>query len=176
MNSQFIIKIVLGIIILFLGYKIVMAIREPIMFEKERDRRYASVIERLKDIRKAQFTYRDAKGEFADDFDKLIDFIKTEDLTIIKTIGSEDDSTVVVVRDTIVIPVIDTLFPNNYPVDSLRYVPFTDGAKFEIAAGKVKKGGITINVFEVSDSAPFDPKKKLKVGSMSDANFSGNWE
>jgi hypothetical protein len=58
----------------------------------------------------------------------------------------------------------------------LHYVPYADTARFILRAGKVKKSNLELNVFEAEDSAPFDTRKVLRVGSMVDANLSGNWE
>ncbi len=43
-------------------------------------------------------------------------------------------------------------------------------------AGKIEKGNVMVNVFEVVDTKPFDPKQVLKVGSMTEPTNAGNWE
>ncbi len=178
MKLMNVIKAALFVVIVVLTYFLVETIAEPIRFEKEKDRRYAHVIERLKNIRTAQLAYRDVKGEFADDWDKLLDVVKNENLRFIKVIGNPDDSLDIlkgIEYDTIYVPIIDTFFVG-INVDSLPFIPFAEPEKFTLTAGKIKKGNIDVNVFEVVDSKPFDPRKVLKVGSMSDANVSGNWE
>jgi hypothetical protein len=99
-------------------------------------------------------------------------------MKITKVIGNPDDSADIrrgIRYETILISVADSLF-KNYPIDSLPYVPYADTARFILRAGKVKKSNLELNVFEVEDSAPFDTRKVLRVGSMVDANLSGNWE
>lgn len=172
------VKAALFVVIVVLSYFLIETIAEPIRFEKEKNRRYAAVIERLKNIRTAQLAYRDVKGEFADDWDKLLDVIKNDNLRFIKVIGNPDDSTDIlkgIEYDTIYVPIIDTFFVG-INVDSLPFIPYAEPEKFSIAAGKVRKGSVEVNVFEVVDTKPYDPRKTLKVGSMTDANFSGNWE
>jgi hypothetical protein len=178
MNHQNILKIVLLGLMVWLTYEIIETVAKPLRFDKERDHRYGFVIERLKMIRTAQITYRENNGEFADTWEKLITYTKNGKMKITKVIGNPDDSVDIrkgIRYETILIPVADSLF-RNYPIDSLCYVPFADTAKFILRAGKVMKSNLVINVFEVEDSAPFDSRKVLRVGSMADANLSGNWE
>jgi len=83
------------------------------------------------------------------------------------------------IRDTIEISVMDTVFGANYPIDSLRFVPFsTKKAEFKLAAGEIETASkIKVQVFEAIDTDPFDPNMVLKVGSLEEAtNNSGNWE
>ncbi len=172
-----IIRIVLTLVILILGFFLYKGIKDPINFEKEKKFRYSKVIDRLKDIRTAQLAYKSEKGEFAPDFNTLTDFLKAGTITVIKQIGNPDDSLAVVIRDTILVSVKDSLFPGQpWRIDSLPYVPFGDGARFEMQAGKIEKGKVMVNVFEAIDSKPFDPKQVLKVGSMTEPSNAGNWE
>jgi hypothetical protein len=178
MKTMNILKIVLFLVILVMTYFLVETIAEPIRFEKEKNMRYAKVIERLKMIRTAQLAYRDVNGEFADDWDKLVDNTKNGELKIVKVIGNPDDSLDVIAGiryDTIMVSIADSFF-RNYPIDSLPLIPFANGKRFNLQAGKINKGNIKISVFEAEDAAPFDPRKVLRVGSMTDANLSGNWE
>lgn len=178
MKTLNILKIALFLVILVMSYFLIETIAEPIRFEKEKNKRYAQVIERLKMIRTAQIAYRDAIGEFANDWESLVEITKNGQIKVVKVIGNPDDSTDILAGiryDTIMVSIADSFFPN-YPIDSLPFIPFTNGKKFDLQAGKITKGNIQLSVFQVEDSAPFDPRKVLRVGSMSDANFSGNWE
>jgi len=83
------------------------------------------------------------------------------------------------IRDTIKISVVDTIFGKKYNVDSLRYVPFSSKhAQFKLAAGEIETASkIKVQVFEAVDTDPFDPNMVMKVGSLEEAtNNSGNWE
>lgn len=170
-------RIVLAVISLVLAYLIFKGIKDPIDWQKEKKMRYGKVIERLKEIRSAQMAYRAEKGEYADNFDSLIHFLKNGNFTVVKQIGDPEDSTAVVIRDTSYVPVRDSLFRGRTQViDSLPFVPFGEGAKFKMNAGKIEKGNVMVNVFEVVDTKPFDPKQVLKVGSMTEPTNAGNWE
>lgn len=178
MKTLNILKIALFVVIAVMAYFLIETIAEPIRFEQEKSRRYAQVIERLKMIRTAQIAYRDATGEFADDWNKLVAVTKNGQIKVIKVIGNPDDSLDILAGiryDTMMVSIADSFFPN-YPIDSLPFVPFAGGKKFNLQAGKITKGNISLSVFEAEDSAPFDPRKVLRVGSMVDANLSGNWE
>jgi type II secretory pathway pseudopilin PulG len=170
-------RIVLTVVSLVLVYLIYKGIKDPIDWQKEKKIRYAKVIERLKDIRAAQMAYRSEKGEYAASFDTLIYFLKNGNFTVVKQIGDPEDSTAVVIRDTTYVPVRDSLFKGRTEViDSLPFVPFGDGATFKMSAGKIEKGNVMVNVFEVVDTKPFDPNHVLKVGSMTEPTNAGNWE
>jgi hypothetical protein len=77
--------------------------------------------------------------------------------------------------ETMYVSIKDSLFRNK-SIDSLPFIPFSGGQKFQLRAGKIKKGAVEISVFEVEDTAPFDTRKVLRVGSMTDASLAGNWE
>jgi hypothetical protein len=180
-----IIQIVLVIAILVLSYIFYRNIAKPIEFQKERDYKYGFVIDRLKDIRTAQVAFKDVYGRYTGSFDTLIHFLKNDSLPVVRSIGSVPDTLTekqalelkLITRDTIRIPVMDTIFKAIYPVDSIRYVPFTQ-TEFKLAAGEVETGSkVKVKVFECSDAKPFDANKILKVGSLTEANNNaGNWE
>ena len=52
-------------------------------------------------------------------------------------------------RDTMWVAVLDTIFAKGFNPDSLRYVPFGNGAKFEMAVRKdTMKSGAPLNLFQ----------------------------
>jgi hypothetical protein len=185
-----------------LSYFVYESILSPIRFNKSKYRRYAKTIERLKDIRTAQPAFRSENNKFTGSFDTLIDFVKHGEFRVVRQIGSLDDSVAVakglVIRDTVRIGVKDSLFVSGYPVDSLRFVPFTGGAEFELGAGELETGsGLSVKVFEAKVHNDIllkglnrqlvinlnDLRKKLErypglqVGSLTEAtNHAGNWE
>jgi hypothetical protein len=180
-----IIQAVLIIGIVVFVYLIINSVSKPIKFQKERDKRYAKIIERLKDIRTAEIAFFDKYGRYTASFDTLIAFIKNDSLPIVKAIGTVPDTLTeeeavklkIVYRDTIYVPVKDTLFKKNFIPDSLKYVPFGKGIIFDLKAGEIVTGSkVKVKVFEVKDPKPFDPTFQLKVGSMTEASTSGNWE
>ena len=81
--------------IIALAFLLYRSINEPVKFNKERDQRLSVGIERLKDIRTLQVTFKDTYGHYAPVMDSLIDFYNNGKITIMRQIGSEDDSTAV---------------------------------------------------------------------------------
>ena len=201
--------------IIVLAYLLWESIQKPIRFNKERDKREAATIQRLKDIRRAQLAYKAEYDRFTGDFDTLINFLENDSFRVVKAIGSVPDSMIealgsrikaerqalrdgLISRDTIKLSVKDSLFTPNFYIDSLRYVPFTDGKKFDMAAGVLETGSkVAVRVFEAK--VPYDvllagmdrqlvinykeTREKitgypgLKVGSLTEAtNNAGNWE
>jgi hypothetical protein len=78
-----------------LAFLLYRSINEPVKFNKERDMREKVCIERLKDIRTLQVTFKDTYGHYAPVMDSLIDFYNNGKITIMQQIGSEDDSVAV---------------------------------------------------------------------------------
>lgn len=53
-------------------------------------------------------------------------------------------------RDTLWVAVLDTVFPKGFNADSLRYVPFTNGAQFSMATkNDTTKSGAPLHLLEV---------------------------
>ena len=194
------IRIVVTVILALLSATLVYAdyrvIKKDLDFQAEKRRRYDKVIQRLKDIRQAQAEYKRAFGVYTPSFDTLLHFVKYDSVFQIKVNGNVPDSLTeaealeqgILRRDTSIIAAIEVVYNQRYletrakyrlDVDSLPFVPFTDGARFEMNAGEVEKGSTLVPVFEVVDSKPFDPadvEDPLRVGSMSDPTTAGNWE
>ena len=171
MDNKFIkigIQVVLIALAIFLGYKLYSGIMEPIEFNKEKEKRFNATIDNLKDIRKIQASYKDVKGDYADSFEKLISFVKTDVFPIVRNIGTVPEELIdsigyqeaelialekgLIERDTSMIPILDSLFSKDYNIDSLRYVPYAENKiEFKIAAGKFKTmSGVIVPVFEAS--------------------------
>lgn len=194
--------VVLPIIIILLGYFIYASIQEPVQFEKQRKFREGVCIERLKDIRTLEVAFKSKHGKFTASLDSLIDFYNNGTITVVKQVGSMDDSVAVaqkrVYRDSIKIAVKDTLLKrDNFVIDSLSYIPFSGGAKFEVAAVVKKVSGVDVPLFEAgalydhlllglkrqlivnlnADRGAMNKFAGLKVGSIeSPNNNAGNWE
>lgn len=194
-----IIQIALAIVILVLIYFIYESIMEPVRFNQEVARREAMIVQRLKDIRQVQVAHRSRYGTFNSDLDSLVNFFKQDSLAVIRAIGSVPDTLTeseavrlgLVQRDTIWVQAKDSLLKRaRYPIDSLPYVPFTGGKRFEMDAGKIERGLTKLPVFEaVASPADYmkdvyrwrvyytrDIERGLRVGSMFEASTDGNWE
>jgi hypothetical protein len=148
----------------------------PITFNKNREERFSSVIEKLKDIRDAQVAYRTVNGEFAKDFESLISFIDTGVYTITQQKDSSfmrynrvyriDMQVDTVVVDTLgTVAVKDSLFKGDSSYKTLFSVPFAqNGERFEMKADVVNKQGFDAPVFEASvkkDVVLYDQPKDL---------------
>ena len=87
--------LIFPLVIIGLAYLLFRSINEPVKFNNELKQRSNVAIEQLKDIRTLQVTYRDTYGHYAPVMDSLIDFYNNGKITIMRQIGSEDDSTAV---------------------------------------------------------------------------------
>ncbi|MBR7167036.1 MAG: hypothetical protein IKD38_04795 [Bacteroidaceae bacterium] len=211
----------------FICYRSIM---DPIEFEEQRGAREKDIIARLIDIRTAQIEYRnDHQGAYTDNFDTLIDYIKTAQMPIVLKVGELNDEQLErgltekkvlemiakaektgkwadvekeglrdFRRDTTWIALVDTIYGKGFNVDSLKYVPYSNGAQFELATScDTTKSGSAQWLFEAR--TPFETyltgindqemknlisaQKKLgrycglKVGDVEQPNNNaGNWE
>lgn len=184
-----------------LAYLLFESIMDPIRFNEGKDKRYHAAVERLKNIRTAERAYKSEHGRFTGSFDTLVNFLKTGTMTIEMQIGSMDDSIAVaqkkVFRKKIKVKVSDKVLVGvNF--DSLAYVPYSGGKKFELAAARITTTSkVVVPVFECKVHNDVllngltrqlivnlnDERKKtdrypgIKVGSLTEAtNDAGNWE
>lgn len=153
-------QIIYAIIILILGYLLIDNILEPIRFNKERKLREDAAIERLKDIRKAQVSFKDKYGKYTGSFDTLITFVKTDSFELEKIVQvlpwdqdeiSRADALKqgILKRSVIKKSVRDSLFPKEYVVDDMRIVPYSLGKEFVMGSGEVETGSqVLVEVFE----------------------------
>ncbi|MBQ8867090.1 MAG: hypothetical protein IJ013_05140 [Bacteroidaceae bacterium] len=213
--------------LLYLCYGSVMG---PIEFEKERDAREKDVIASLINIRDAQVNYRNItmKG-YCDNFDTLIQFVKTAQLPIVKKEGELTDEqlenglterkAVEMIekarktgkwndvkkaglegfsRDTMFVSLKDSIFGASFNADSLCFVPYGNGAKFELETRvDSTRSGTPLFLFEartpyevyltgineqelinlIDKQGKLDRYCGLKVGDVEEPNNNaGNWE
>ena len=207
-KSKIIISVILVAGIIVLGFFLFESIMRPIRFEQERRVRFDAAKQRLIDIRTAQEAYKERKGEYAENFDKLIGFVKVDSFEIKKPINKGWDQDMYTEKEALrlnlleyeftKVSVKDSLFPDDYPVDSLRYVPFTDGIEFQMDATElVTPSKVKVKVFEakVHNNVIYnnldrqlvinmnDERRKiekypgLQVGSLTEpTGNAGNWE
>ncbi|MCL2502021.1 MAG: hypothetical protein FWE30_00315 [Bacteroidales bacterium] len=200
--KKLLVIVILPVLIIVLGYLIVDSISKPVRFNQEQKRRQAVAIERLKDIRTLQVAYKTQFGQFTDNLDTLLDFYYNGHISVIRQVGSWDDSLAVaqkrVFRETINIPVRDSLLKHSgFMIDSIRYIPFSGGKEFEMAAAIRTVSGVPVPLFEavasfdyllrgldrqsiVNLKADFLDRTGtpgLRVGSVeAPNNNAGNWE
>jgi len=210
-------KVIQGLLIVgsvVLAYLVYSTILNPIDFNTEQDLRYSSVIESLKNIRKAEVAFKDVNGRFTASWDTLAVFVKNGTLPLVKKIGSLTDEQLeagmtereaiskgLIIRDTVRVAVLDSLFGKTYKVDRMRYIPFTKDETFFLGTNVITTGsGVQVAVFEarahnsqilselqdrfkqeiinLNEKRRLDGKYPgLKVGSLTETNNSaGNWE
>lgn len=160
-NMKIVVHVVLWGAIIYLGYDTFMSVYGEIEFNELKQKRYAVVIENLKDIRDAELAYKTVNGEFTDDFDKLVNFIENgkytitqrRDSTVIdveatKRFGGVTTTKEIVIVDTLgFVPVKDSLFGADTRYRTMMNVPVgKPGAKFTLKAGRLDD----IAVFEAS--------------------------
>jgi len=206
------IQIVLIALAIFFGYQIYRTIEDPIEFKKVRKARETVTISKLKDIRKAELAFKNENEHFTGDWDSLITFVKNDSISMVRKIGMLTDSMIDagwteqkalrkgrIIRDTLRISVLDSIFGKNYPIEKLKYIPVKDTvAVFKLGANLIETGsGIVVPVFEAKahnntilkgldrqmiinlneESRINNKYPGLKVGSLEEVNNNaGNWE
>ncbi len=194
--------VVFPIAILVLIYLIYQSVMEPVQFNKDVEHRSEVAIDRLKSIRTLQEAYKSEHGRFLSTTDSLIDFYKNGSITIVRRIGSMDDSLAVaqkrVRRDSLKFMVKDTLLKGHeHIIDSIAFIPFSGGERVQMESVVKKVSGVMIPLFEAT--MPYDLLLKgldrqlivnlkaekedlnqytgLKVGDVNNPNNNaGNWE
>jgi hypothetical protein len=208
-----VIQVVLVIAIVILSYLVYESIMNPIRFIKQQEYRESKAIARMIEIRESEKAYKDVHLKYTADFDSLILFLKNDSFSVVKAIGMIPESLLdsvglkkakeialdrgIIKREITKVAVLDSLFGKNYPIDSLRYVPFTDTAQFVMVADEYLTGSnLIVKVLEVSVLYDVllqgldpqlvvnyaDERKKitsfpgLKLGSLTEGTLTGNWE
>ncbi|APY12864.1 hypothetical protein BWZ22_14100 [Seonamhaeicola sp. S2-3] len=173
-------SILLWVLIGYLGYQTYQSIYEPIKFNKIKKKRYAQVIESLKDIRDAQLAHKTVTGKFAQGFDGLIKFVDTAQFTItqrrdtsVLDVEMTKRYQVDMFKDEVIIDTLgfvsvkDSLFKNSDRYKTMMNVPVgKPGEKFKMQAGFLEQNGLNIPVFEASvkkDVILYDLDKDLLV-------------
>ena len=160
-------------IILF--YFVYNSINSQVKFNEAASIRIAENVQKLKDLRQLQVKYKQTKGEFADSFDDLSNFLLNDSMPIIKATGETPDSLIngiqmsdelalelgLITRDTAYVPAIKTVFDatylesrkNEFPLDinKLTTVPYSN-SRYNLDAGQIEKGNVIVQVFEISSN------------------------
>ena len=177
-----------------LAFYLVNSIKFSIDEEARINEAEAKVIEKLKMIRSAQIAFQSVNGQFASEWDTLLNFIDSANIfliqrreeTVLLDYGAEETT---LYLDTLgSVTVIDSLFSSipNFVASNLINVPGYENVQFEIWASKIEKGGVEVDVVEVRNPKPFDLNRKesneaninkpLRFGSRTSITTAGNWE
>ena len=192
---RLIINIILILVILGLVYVLASNIREPIAFKAEKTKREKAVVDRLIENRTAQLCFRSITGEFASNYDTLVDVLKNGEFATIKALGDPDDPTnpTAIIYDTLYTSAYDSIQALGLNLDSLALVPYGEGKTFDIAADTITYQQTLVHVVEVGTvkknfmgkyadpsyrryDNSYDPNSRIKFGSLNSPNTSGNWE
>ncbi len=195
-----IIKIALGVVIIVLGYFLYASIMKPVRFQDELNRRNEQIVNKLKDIRTAQNLYKQFNNAYTSSFDTLFDFLKNGEIPVVTMVADPTDTTFTrTINDTVgYIKIADSLYSKreNFKVEDLAIIPFSDGRRFEMKTGKIDKGGVMVSVIEVlvpyeyymydkdeQDVINLIERQKrinkypgIRMGSLTEASTDGNWE
>lgn len=198
--KSLIIKIVLAIAIIALGYLLYTSIMKPIHFDEELTKRNAQIANRIKDIRSSQTLYKQFNNAYTSSFDTLFNFLRTGQIPIIRMVPDPADTTFTrTISDTLgYVAIQDSLFSKrpNFNIQDLAIIPFSDGRKFVMNTDKVDKGGVMVPVIEIL--VPYEyylsdlPQQEvvnlgasqvtmnrypgIRMGSLVEATTDGNWE
>lgn len=176
----------------FLGNSIYKSIDDADRIE----RMEGQIIDRLMMIREAQIGYQAVNGQYTSDWDKLKSFVDsgqfylTSKIEHIVTLDYGADSVYIEIDTLGTVAVRDSLFSAdkypNFDLATLDIVPGTTDKKFAMWADKIEKSNVRVDVVEVWNTAPVDPKRKedneartkkpLRFGSRTSITTAGNWE
>jgi len=198
------ISIILLLISIFLGYKIVDSVVGDINFNKEKVVKYQNAINGLKLIRDAEVAYKNVKGEYTNDYAKLIDFIENGSYPILRTYERTKTVTDRGVAREVEYKVTDTVswakVKNDFEgkeYKNMMYIPGTT-IKYDLKTGFVEKGinKIKAPVFEakiakkvILEGMRNDLLERelsvvgidevigefISVGTLEDVKETGNW-
>jgi len=191
-----VINVVLLLLICLLGYMLYSSIKEPIAFGEAKSKRKTAVVDKLQTIRKAQEVHRWIKGDFASSFDSLEYVLKYDSIPTIKLVEDPNDPTNPEKFQKIVTytSAKDSVASMGITqIDSLRYVPYTNGVTFDIQADTLTYQQTLVSVVEVGTKwanfmgkfadpkyakydSGYEPNSTIKFGDMNKPNLAGNWE
>ena len=195
------------IIAIGLGFYLYRSVKGPIE-EKERiEKAEAKVIDKLVIIREAEKAFIKTKGSYAGKWEELIAFVDNGimyNVQIREVTHPRKDrpwlgDSIAFIPDTLEIlkarDVINQELKKHhsktgrdltqFDSKNLLYKPESN-EKFELYAGKIKIGGVMVDIIEVKDKNPIDKtrtednqitnRRPLGFGSRDEVSTSGNWE
>lgn len=188
------INIVLVLAIVGLSYLLYASIAEPIQFRTEWRDRETAVKKKLEKIRDAQVAYKSIKGTYASSFDSLALVLQSDSFELVAIEGDPNDPNAQVKRTVTYVNALDSMQRLGINLDSLRYVPFTDGIEFEVKADVLDEyqNAKNIPVVEVGVrikdymgkygskkyamyDQSYDPNSFTKFGDLLKPSTNGNW-
>jgi len=152
------VALIMGIILF--GLLIYRTIVRPEKFNNVYEARKRDVVAKLEQIRTLQAFYKAEKGYYAQDFDSLKAFYNDGKVTVVIKEGSVPDTLSeaeavrrkIVRRDTVLVEAKDEIGKALPDVDinRINLIPYSKGESFEMKAGSIPKGSLTVHVYEVT--------------------------
>ncbi len=192
---KLLINILLAALVIFLGYLLYANIQEPIIFRDVKNARKDVVVTKLDQIRQSQEIYRNIVGNFANDFDTLKTVLRNDSIEFVKISADPEfpDDPEKFIKEFSYSPAIDSINVLGINLDSLEYVPFSNGTKFNIQADTLTYQKTLVSVVEVGTrwrdfmgeyASPkfskydksYEPAAMLKFGDMNKPSLGGNWK
>ncbi len=195
-----VLKIVLAVVVIVLGYLLYASIMKPIRFQEKLNSRNEQIVNKLKDIRTAQTFFKQFNNHYTSSYDSLFEFLRTGKIPVVKMVADPTDTTFTrSISDTIgFIAIADSLYSHrpDFKLEDLAFIPFSEGRKFEMKTDKIDKGGVIVSVIEIlvpyeyylhdldnQDVINLTERQKsinrypgIKMGSLTEASTDGNWE
>ena len=177
-----------------LAYYLFQSIYSAVTEREYIEQQEAQVIEKLKNIRKAQKSYLSTHGEYCSNWDSLVHFVEHGHLFItqrreqIITLDYGADSIRVEIDTLGAVSVQDSIFSQDiYTTFDPKQLPYISNEDtFLLFTDKISRGGVLVNVIEVMDPTPLNPKRDphhtarsrrpLHFGSRNSVSLAGNWE
>lgn len=177
------------------GYALYDGINSTIEEAKKIERVESTVRAKLEMIRSAQIAYQGTFGDYADSWEKLINYVdsgkiwliqRTEKITML-AYGAEKSE---FIYDTLGFRMVrDSLFKSaqypNFDPWALPELPHAPGKYFSLYARDSVRSGVNVDYLEVVDVFPYDrtrsedndiPNRRyLRFGSRTEITTAGNW-
>ena len=160
---KYIVQLVLWVVIAFLGYKVYDSVYSSVRFQEIKETRFAEVVTKLKDIRRAQLAHKTVNGNFASSFENLTKFIDTAKFQITQRRDSSFTRYDKALRidksvDTVVVDILgfesvkDSLFKNSDRYTKLNQIKVNaeKTAPVVMETGIITKNDIEYPVFKAS--------------------------
>jgi len=169
-----VVAIIFGLLSMFLAYLIYQSITGPIKFQEVKEKRFAKVINNLKDIKRSQEAHKSVTGKYAKDFGSLVSFIEKSNYTITqqrdtsfmvydKTFQIDVQKDSIIIDTSGTVSVRDSLFKKDNRFKTMMNVPGAlGGEKFTMKSDIIDKGGYKVPVYEVK------VEKKVVLGDQPD--------
>lgn len=191
---KILINLLLTLVVAGLGWVLYNSIAEPIQFGEEWRAREKKVSKKLEQVRTAQLAFKDIVGYYATSFDTLSTVLKSSNFEIKTIIGDPNAENADFKVITSYVPTLDSMTALGINLDSLQYIPYTDGKTFDIEAKVLPEYQNAKNIPVVMVSTvvgdymgpwnnkkynkydqTYNPKAKLFFGNLGAPSTDGNW-